>query len=210
MVVLLIIWWIIGSAILAVPVYIAAKIVKVNLDGYGWAFIATLLVSIVQTAVANFVPEAIFGLPIAILASILILSVTLGATLPKASLILVILAIMFVIFGFVAIELGGRTTLNFYGHAYSFSKDGSYSVDTEGGHTEINSSDGRHFSGDVVDGKPNGQGTLTSFDGTYAGEFRDGLLNGQGTETWNDGTKYVGEFRNGKRDAQGTETLPNG
>src|SRR6266436_2843358 len=108
MVVLLIIWWVIGSAILAVPVYIAAKIVKVNLDGYSWAFIATLLVSIVQTAVAKLVPEVIFGLPIAILASILILSVTLGATLPKASLILAILAFMFAILGFVVVELGGE------------------------------------------------------------------------------------------------------
>ncbi len=91
----------IGSVILALPVYIAAKIVKVNLSGYGWAFIATFLVLIVQTLSGLYISVAIFGLPIAILTSILIFSFTLGTSLPKATLLLMILALMTAIFGFI-------------------------------------------------------------------------------------------------------------
>src|ERR1035441_4596964 len=90
----IIIAWLVSTAILAIPVYIAAKIVKVNLNGYGWAFIATFLVLIVQTVAGTFISVAIFGLPIAIFSSILVLSFTLGTSLPKATLILVILAVM--------------------------------------------------------------------------------------------------------------------
>ena len=45
----------------------------------------------------------------------------------------------------------------------------------------------------------NGQGTLTSADGSqYVGEFRDELPDGKGTFTFADGNKYVGEFRDGE------------
>ncbi len=41
------------------------------------------------------------------------------------------------------------------------------------------------YKGEVENGVPNGQGTLTSLDGRkYVGDFKDGLPNGQGTFTF--------------------------
>ena len=57
----------------------------------------------------------------------------------------------------------------------------------------------RKYVGEIKNGRPNGQGTVTRNDGkTYVGEFRKGRLNGQGTVTWSDGRKNVGEWKNGK------------
>ena len=57
----------------------------------------------------------------------------------------------------------------------------------------------RKYVGEIKNGRPNGQGTVTRNDGkTYVGEFREGRLNGQGTVTWSDGRKIVGEWKNGK------------
>ena len=67
------------------------------------------------------------------------------------------------------------------------------------------------YKGDVENGVPNGQGTLTSPDGwKHVAEWKDGLVNGQGTFTFPDGTKYVGEVKNGKYNGQGTRTWSNG
>ena len=52
------------------------------------------------------------------------------------------------------------------------------------------------YVGEIENGKPNGQGTLTYSDGTkYVGEFKYGVNQGQGTLTFPDGSKKVGEFR---------------
>ena len=54
------------------------------------------------------------------------------------------------------------------------------------------------YKGEVENGVPNGQGTLTTPNGwKYVGEFKSGERNGQGTETYPDGSKYIGEWRNG-------------
>ena len=59
--------------------------------------------------------------------------------------------------------------------------------------------DGKYV-GEIENRKPNGQGTLTWFNGDkYVGEFMDGKKNGQGTYTFYYGRKYVGEFMDGKR-----------
>ena len=55
------------------------------------------------------------------------------------------------------------------------------------------------FEGDILNGGPNGQGTLTFPNGDkYVGKFKDGEYHGQGTYTLHDGEKYVREFKNGK------------
>ena len=67
------------------------------------------------------------------------------------------------------------------------------------------------YKGQVENGKPNGQGTLTLSDGTkYVGEFKDEEFHGKGTLTRPDGGKYVGEFKNGKIHGQGTYTFEKG
>ena len=56
------------------------------------------------------------------------------------------------------------------------------------------------YTGDVKNGKPDGQGTETFPDGSkYIGEFKDGSLNGQGTYTFSGGGKFVGEFKDDNR-----------
>ena len=60
---------------------------------------------------------------------------------------------------------------------------------------------GGKYVGEIKDGLPNGQGTLTYyfyFWDKYVGEFKDGVRHGQGTEISPDGTKLVGEWKDGK------------
>ena len=67
---------------------------------------------------------------------------------------------------------------------------------------------GGTYKGEVANGEPNGQGTLTASDGsTFVGEFKDGLPNGQGIFTFVNGGKYVGEDENDNFLGQGTYTF---
>lgn len=55
------------------------------------------------------------------------------------------------------------------------------------------------YVGEVIDGKPNGNGIATYSNGSrYEGEFIDGLRNGKGIYYKNDGTKFDGNFKNNK------------
>lgn len=73
---------------------------------------------------------------------------------------------------------------------------------------------GARYVGEMKDGKPNGQGTLTYQDSftwcSHVGEFRNGKPNGQGSESYRNGDKYIGEFKDGKRSGQGTYTCQDG
>ncbi len=54
------------------------------------------------------------------------------------------------------------------------------------------------YTGELVDGIPNGQGTWIDADGNqYVGSWKDGKQHGQGTGTSPDGQKFVGEFKDG-------------
>ena len=68
------------------------------------------------------------------------------------------------------------------------------------------------YVGELKDGKPSGQGTLTnpSSGGKYVGEWKDGARTGQGTFTLPDGGTYVGGWKDGKYHGQGTYTFSNG
>ena len=58
---------------------------------------------------------------------------------------------------------------------------------------------GWNYTGEVCDGVPHGQGTVTFPDGSmYFGEYRKGKHHGQGTLTSSDGSKYVGEWKDDK------------
>ncbi len=63
----------------------------------------------------------------------------------------------------------------------------------------IVSPNGEVYVGEIVSGKPHGQGTRTYPGNKYVGEWKDGRWDGQGTWIESDGIKYVGEFKNGKR-----------
>ena len=67
------------------------------------------------------------------------------------------------------------------------------------------------YTGDVKNGKPDGQGTETFPDGSkYIGEWIGGKPTGQGTQTYYDGENYVGLFKDGKYHGQGTYTFSDG
>ena len=60
-------------------------------------------------------------------------------------------------------------------------------------------SNGSVYVGEIVSGKPHGQGTFTSPNGyKYEGEWKDGKPVGQVTEIFPDGSKGIGEFRDSK------------
>jgi len=64
------------------------------------------------------------------------------------------------------------------------------------------------YTGELVRGIPNGQGTWTDVDGNkYVGSMKAGLAHGQGTFTFIVGGKYVGEFKDGQADGQGTMVI---
>ena len=55
------------------------------------------------------------------------------------------------------------------------------------------------YSGEVLAGEPEGQGTLLMNNGDkYEGSFSKGTFEGQGKYTWSEGKIYTGEFHNGK------------
>ena len=54
------------------------------------------------------------------------------------------------------------------------------------------------YTGEIVDGKPNGTGELSSSSEKYSGEFKNGKMHGQVTHTYKSGKKRIGEFRKGK------------
>ena len=67
------------------------------------------------------------------------------------------------------------------------------------------------YVGELRNGVPHGEGTLTFPDGgKYVGEFKEGKIHGQGTATYPDGSKYVGEWQDGNWHGQGTFTYPDG
>lgn len=71
--------------------------------------------------------------------------------------------------------------------------------------------DGTEYVGDMIDNKPNGQGSYTWLGGdTYVGEWKDGLSDGKGTMYHASGDVYVGEWRNGLRNGQGSYTWVDG
>jgi len=54
------------------------------------------------------------------------------------------------------------------------------------------------YTGEISEGKPNGNGVLISPFEKYSGGFNNGKMHGQITHTYKNGKKRVGEFRKGK------------
>ena len=70
---------------------------------------------------------------------------------------------------------------------------------------------GGTYIGELLNDKPNGQGTLTLPNGsTYSGFWKEGKPNGKGKLKKSDGRKYEGDFLNGKRHGLGKFSYPDG
>ena len=66
------------------------------------------------------------------------------------------------------------------------------------------------YVGGLKNGKPEGQGKLTTSNGEYIGQFTEGYLTGMGVEEYTDGSRYQGQFVKGVREGEGLITLKNG
>lgn len=75
----------------------------------------------------------------------------------------------------------------------------------------IRAPDGTVYTGEVVNGAPNGKGKATYADGgTYEGSWKDGYWHGHGTRITAKKFKYVGNFKNGSQHGIGTQYMPSG
>lgn len=71
--------------------------------------------------------------------------------------------------------------------------------------------DAFEYSGDLVDGKPHGQGVAVWEDGSrYVGRFVNGRMSGKGTKTWPSGSKYTGDWANDYQNGEGVNVFPSG
>jgi hypothetical protein len=93
-------------------------------------------------------------------------------------------------------------------------RDTPYSKFVEGGKKWFETGDEKtqvKYEGEIVNGVPNGQGTMTCCDGSkFVGEYKYGENNGQGTFTFSWGQKYVGEWKDGEKNGRGTTTWTDG
>lgn len=70
---------------------------------------------------------------------------------------------------------------------------------------------GDSYSGEQINGVPEGNGTMLWINGDkYIGEFKNGLMDGKGNYIWANGDRYKGEFKNSKKHGQGVMTWNNG
>lgn len=77
--------------------------------------------------------------------------------------------------------------------------------------SDVKLNDSYTYSGELLDGKPQGMGTLVDAQGNrYEGEFKDGAFNGKGKFFSAEGWTYEGGFVNGKAQGEGTLTLEDG
>ncbi|MFN3917611.1 MAG: phospholipid carrier-dependent glycosyltransferase [Flavobacteriales bacterium] len=67
------------------------------------------------------------------------------------------------------------------------------------------------YTGDMVDGKRHGFGTIKSADGSsYEGEWVEDRKEGKGKFVWSNGMSFEGEFKNNVRNGSGVMVLDNG
>ena len=76
---------------------------------------------------------------------------------------------------------------------------------------DLSYNDGR-FSGDIIDGIPQGIGSWVSDDGVeeYTGDWYEGLWHGQGTHRGRDDSITTGQYQKGNRHGDGSWTHPDG
>ena len=55
----------------------------------------------------------------------------------------------------------------------------------------------------VLNGKPHGQGRVTTDGDSYVGEWKDGKRHGTGTMNFSNGDVYFGEWKNARQHGQG-------
>ena len=71
--------------------------------------------------------------------------------------------------------------------------------------------DGSQYTGQVVNGKPSGQGRIQWANGdTYEGQWRNEQPHGRGKKTFLDGSIYEGEFARGQQQGKGQLIYPDG
>jgi len=80
---------------------------------------------------------------------------------------------------------------------------------------ELDNGDIFQYTGNFIDGKPNGRGRATfkkygEYEGEYEGNWKDGKMHGRGIYTYKNGDVYDGDWENGKKHGKGRYTYNNG
>ena len=79
------------------------------------------------------------------------------------------------------------------------------------GNAEIRWADGRHYTGEIVAGRPDGEGVLLNAAGDrFEGDWTNGVLDGHGSVAWANGDRYDGDWLNGKAEGHGVQLWANG
>ena len=79
----------------------------------------------------------------------------------------------------------------------------------EHGHFKLQFGDGK-YTGELVNGEPNGFGVAKYQSMTYTGEWKDCLRHGHGVEEFRNGVIFDGVFSHGRRNGYGTLYYPDG
>ena len=88
---------------------------------------------------------------------------------------------------------------------------GHFKDNTVSGKGNIIYPEGNTYTGDIVNGYPNGKGKKTSHNGIISeGEFVNGRLHGKGKITYPDGNTYIGDTRDGTPYGKGKKTFSYG
>lgn len=107
----------------------------------------------------------------------------------------------------------GRGTATFFGRdgaSLAISADFRDGTVVDG-KADLRWGDGAHYTGDVVDGRPDGAGVLVSAKGDrFEGAWKDGQLNGRGSVAWTNGDRYEGDWVAGKAEGHGVQVWADG
>lgn len=79
------------------------------------------------------------------------------------------------------------------------------------GNAEIRWADGRHYTGEIMAGRPDGEGVLLNAAGDrFDGDWTNGVLDGRGSVVWANGDRYDGDWVNGRAEGHGVQLWANG
>ena len=110
--------------------------------------------------------------------------------------------------------MGRRKRKNIGGSSW-LSKSAKITPMEESAVLELDNGDIFQYTGNFINGKPNGRGRATfkkngEYKGEYKGNWKDGKMHGRGIYTYKNGDVYDGDWENGKKHGRGRYTYKNG
>jgi hypothetical protein len=113
--------WLVFIAIIAVLAWILAKLLKARRSSYGWAFLATLLASVVAGSLGYFISSPFINVALDVASGVVIYSLVLDTALAKAAVVYVgTIVVVMATLVLIGIASGHHSvSLTWDGHRYS-------------------------------------------------------------------------------------------